>query len=241
MPHRSRQLLTVVVAVAATLGFVGVSAALEGDDPTLGEPDVTCPEVPTDGLTDDGAVDEGTTDTTTDEGATDTTDEGTTDDDGTTDGTDDGTATDDTTDDSTTDDDADDDATDDCEPSATDDGTTDDGATDDGATDDGTTDDGTTDDGAEAPEEGPVDNHGAAVSQAAHECPPGPEHGPCVREVARDNAGQQRKAADDAVDDEGEESPDGDGDTSDEGDTTEGSSEHPGKGAGHGQEKKSDR
>ena len=38
---------------------------------------------------------------------------------------------------------------------------------------------------------GPPENtHGFAVSTAAKECPEGPEHGPCVREVARDNAGK---------------------------------------------------
>jgi hypothetical protein len=31
------------------------------------------------------------------------------------------------------------------------------------------------------------DNHGLAVSTAAHECPEGPEHGPCVSAVARDH------------------------------------------------------
>jgi hypothetical protein len=33
------------------------------------------------------------------------------------------------------------------------------------------------------------DNHGADVSTAAHECPEGPEHGPCVSAVARDHDG----------------------------------------------------
>jgi hypothetical protein len=38
----------------------------------------------------------------------------------------------------------------------------------------------------------PADTHGAAVSQAAHDCPhddPEQTHGECVREVARDNRG----------------------------------------------------
>jgi hypothetical protein len=35
----------------------------------------------------------------------------------------------------------------------------------------------------------PADTHGAAVSAAAKSCPPGPEHGPCVREVARSKGG----------------------------------------------------
>lgn len=58
-----------------------------------------------------------------------------------------------------------------------------------------------TDDESEAPEsdapgdesassEHP-DNHGGAVSQAAHDCPPGPEHGPCVSAVAHSDAGKK--------------------------------------------------
>lgn len=33
-------------------------------------------------------------------------------------------------------------------------------------------------------------NHGAAVSEAARTCPPGPEHGACVSAVARSDAGK---------------------------------------------------
>jgi hypothetical protein len=36
------------------------------------------------------------------------------------------------------------------------------------------------------------DNHGAAVSQAAHDTPPGPGHGKAVSEVARDNHGHTK-------------------------------------------------
>jgi hypothetical protein len=48
-------------------------------------------------------------------------------------------------------------------------------------------------------------NHGAAVSDAAHNCPPGPEHGACVSEVARSDAGKPAHAQKDAEVDEGEE------------------------------------
>ena len=51
----SRRAATALIALTASLGFVGVSAALEGEDPSLGEPEVTCPEVP-DGTTDDAVV-----------------------------------------------------------------------------------------------------------------------------------------------------------------------------------------
>ena len=44
------------------------------------------------------------------------------------------------------------------------------------------------------------DNHGAAVSEAAHTCPPGPEHGACVREVAQSDAGKPH--ADETEEDE---------------------------------------
>ena len=40
------------------------------------------------------------------------------------------------------------------------------------------------------------DNHGAAVSEAAHTCPPGPEHGACVREVAQSDAGKDHGTTD---------------------------------------------
>jgi hypothetical protein len=36
-----------------------------------------------------------------------------------------------------------------------------------------------------------ADNHGAAVSQAAHDCPPGPGHGACVSAVAHSDAGKK--------------------------------------------------
>ena len=36
------------------------------------------------------------------------------------------------------------------------------------------------------------DNHGAAVSQAAHDTPPGPGHGKAVSEVARSNHGHTK-------------------------------------------------
>ncbi|MGK2948672.1 MAG: hypothetical protein ACSLFP_08870 [Acidimicrobiales bacterium] len=55
-------------------------------------------------------------------------------------------------------------------------------------------------DGVELDDEGagpPEDTHGFAVSTAAKECPEGPEHGACVSEVAKSNAGQ------DDEDDEG--------------------------------------
>jgi cytoskeletal protein RodZ len=41
-------------------------------------------------------------------------------------------------------------------------------------------------DGTSASSDHP-DNHGAAVSQAAHDCPPGPGHGACVSAVAHDH------------------------------------------------------
>ena len=44
------------------------------------------------------------------------------------------------------------------------------------------------------------DNHGAAVSEAAHTCPTGPEHGACVSEVARSNAGKDHGGADESDD-----------------------------------------
>jgi hypothetical protein len=197
MAHRSRRRVTILIAAAATLGFVGVSAALEGEDPTLGAPEVTCAD-PSDGTVDEGgATDDGATSdegVTTDEG-TDATvdggtvDEGTTDDaadetDGAADETDDGAVTDEGPD-----------GGDDCEEPATtdDEGEADEDEADEDATDDeGTTDDGTTDDGA-APESAELENHGAAVSQAAHDCPPGPEHGPCVRDVAHSDAGKKAK------------------------------------------------
>lgn len=48
------------------------------------------------------------------------------------------------------------------------------------------------------------ENHGAAVSLAAHECPPNAEHGACVREVARANHGHEVNAEDTvATDDDG--------------------------------------
>jgi hypothetical protein len=204
MPHPSRRLATTLVAIAATLGFVGVSAAVEGEDPSLGEPELTCPDV-SEGTNDGGgAADEGVP---TDD-ATDATDEGT---------------------DSATD------GGDDCEEPISDtDGATDVGA-DDGTPDDGETDGDVTDDGA-APESADVDNHGAAVSAAAHECPPGPEHGPCVREVAHSDAGKKAKGGDDettddeVVEDEGAEVGEGEDDVAeDEGD--DGSQGH---GKGHG-------
>ena len=37
------------------------------------------------------------------------------------------------------------------------------------------------------------ENHGKYVSQAARDCPPGPEHGPCVSAVARSDAGKKPK------------------------------------------------
>ena len=103
MPHRSRRLVITLVAIAATLGFVGVSGALEGEDPTLGEPELTCPDA--EGTTDDGGVAyDVTTDDATDESADatdDATDEGEGDcedaadtDGGSDDGTDDGTTDD---------------------------------------------------------------------------------------------------------------------------------------------------
>jgi hypothetical protein len=45
-------------------------------------------------------------------------------------------------------------------------------------------------------------NHGAAVSEVAHTCPPGPEHGPCVREVARSDAGKPGHGDDEDTDDD---------------------------------------
>ena len=51
-------------------------------------------------------------------------------------------------------------------------------------------------------------NHGAAVSDAAHNCPPGPEHGACVSEVARSDAGKPAHAQKDAEADEGDETAD---------------------------------
>jgi hypothetical protein len=75
------------------------------------------------------------------------------------------------------------------------------------------------DDEAEAPEDedvaeegddaaGPPEGtHGAAVSAAAHECPPGPEHGPCVAAVASSKA--KAKAGDDA--ETGDDDADGEG------------------------------
>jgi hypothetical protein len=87
-----------------------------------------------------------------------------------------------------------------CEDTSTDDTTTDDTTTDDTTTDDTLPeDDGPEDEGdADAPESGGrPENHGAAVSEAAHTCPPGPEHGPCVSEVARNKAGEPDDGEDD--------------------------------------------
>jgi len=180
MTPRSRRLLTICVALAATLGFVGVSAALEGEDPTLGDPEVTCPD-PSDGATDDRTTDG--TDDADDAGVTD-------------ESTDDEAAVDESTDEAAVTDEGTDaaDAVEPCEEPVTDtDGTTDEGATDDGDATDDLTDDGGTADDSEAPADDSLANHGAAVSQAAHECPPGPEHGPCVRKVARSDAGKRPK------------------------------------------------
>ena len=175
MTRPARRILTAAVALAATLSFVGVSAALEGEDPTLGEEEVTCPDEGTTdaGATDDGATDEGVPEADeceAPEGDDDATDE-------------------DATDEDATDEDAtDEDATD---------GTTDEPVVEDDATD------GTED---EVLDESVVDepkNHGAAVSQAAHECPKGPEHGACVREVAQSDVGKKTDGADDEVAPEG--------------------------------------
>lgn len=183
----SRRLVTTVVAVAATLGFVGVSAAFESEDPSLGEPEVSCP-APSDQTADDG----GATDAVSDDGTvTDPTVE----------------ATDDGTDDAT--------PGDDCEaPAATDtDGSTD------AVTDDAT--DGSPEENAAegdtSADDAAVDNHGAAVSQAAHDCPPGPEHGPCVREVAHSDIGKGPKGDDESTaEDESVEAGDSDGSGSDD-------------------------
>jgi hypothetical protein len=45
--------------------------------------------------------------------------------------------------------------------------------------------------------DGPTDNHGALVSEAAHSCPTGPDgvHGECVSAVAQDNHGAEASAA----------------------------------------------
>jgi hypothetical protein len=83
-----------------------------------------------------------------------------------------------------------------------------------------------------------TDNHGAAVSQAAHECPTGPGgvHGECVSAVARDHDG-------DGVPDHGPGSDEGDegedsGDSGESGDTgassTGGHGNGNGNGGGHG-------
>jgi hypothetical protein len=223
MALTSRRLVTTVVAVAATLGFVGVSAAFEGDDPSLGEPEVTCP-APSDQTADGGATDAVSDDgTVADDGAV--TDEGT---DATADG---GTTATDAATDAGTDDAA---AGDECEaPAATDtDGTTD------AVTDDAT--DGTPEedaaDGDTVADDVAVENHGAAVSQAAHECPPGPEHGPCVREVAQSDVGKGPKGGDESTgDDESVEAGDSDGNGSD--DTAvedQGDAGSAGTGKGHG-------
>ncbi len=58
-------------------------------------------------------------------------------------------------------------------------------ATNDERTDNTLSDDESSDD--DSSEEGThPDNHGAAVSEAAHSCPPGPEHGKCVSAVAHE-------------------------------------------------------
>jgi hypothetical protein len=46
------------------------------------------------------------------------------------------------------------------------------------------------------------DNHGAVVSAAAHDVPPGPDHGKAVSAVARDNHGQSASHDDDATENE---------------------------------------
>jgi len=145
MTRTTRRCITALLALAGTVGLVGVSGALEGEDPVLEE--VDCVEVPTDPSCDVPVDDTTPDDTTT-------------------------TVPDDTT------------------TTTPDDGTVDDGTVDDGALDDVVT-----------PETGPVDNHGAAVSTAAHECPAGPEHGPCVREVAKSDAGKATETGDE-LDDE---------------------------------------
>jgi hypothetical protein len=42
------------------------------------------------------------------------------------------------------------------------------------------------------------DNHGAAVSEAAHTCPTGPEHGACVSAVAQSDAGKDHGGTDES-------------------------------------------
>ena len=210
MAHRTRRLVTSLVAIAATLGFVGVSAALEGEDPTLGEPEVvTCPD-PSGDAVDDSAATDGTSDTP-----------------------DEGTVTDEASDEAAVD-----------EPTGTDDETTDtpDACTppevDD--TDDVTeaVDEVADEDGAEEPsaQSSEVDNHGAAVSQAAHDCPPGPEHGPCVRDVAHSDAGKPAKGGDESTEDDAveDESTDADGDDSASDAVVEEESTSAGKGHGGG-------
>jgi hypothetical protein len=127
--HTLRKLTPVLAIAAASLLFVGVSAALEGEDPPSPEGSTTTTLV--DGCTTaDAAPCEPNATTEVDEP------------------------------DSS---DLADDETPDSEPS----------------------------DEADEPDAGErPDNHGAAVSEAAHTCPPGPEHGACVREVARSDAGK---------------------------------------------------
>ena len=142
---RLRTIAPILVIGAASLTFIGVSAALEGDDPVLEQEETT---TTTTGCADDEVI--------TDDGVTD-----------------------------------------DCDDQGEDTDGTDGDDPDDG--DDGD-DDGVEPDNTEAPPATHPDNHGAAVSQAAHECPAGPEHGACVREVARDKG-------DDAPSGEGEDAP----------------------------------
>jgi hypothetical protein len=57
-----------------------------------------------------------------------------------------------------------------------------------------------------APDAGPNhdahDNHGACVSAAAHDTPPGPGHGEAVSKVAKSDCGKSAKGGDDGTDEQ---------------------------------------
>lgn len=55
-----------------------------------------------------------------------------------------------------------------------------------------------------APEAERHDNHGACVSQAAHDTPPGPDHGKTVSSVAQSDCGKQTTATTEANENENE-------------------------------------
>jgi hypothetical protein len=169
-----RGLVPALVTLAALLGFVGVSAALEGEPVSSDGPAVTCPDTTetTEPVTE---TTESVTETT--ESVTETTE-----------------STAPSDDEVTSDDQGEDGGC--AEDPEVDEPDTEAPEVEQPEVDDESDTPTTEADNTEHP-----DNHGAAVSQAAHDCPAGSGHGECVSAVAHSDAGKHVDG-----DDEGDDS-----------------------------------